>query len=157
MGFSRQEHWSGLPYTPPEDLPNLGIKPVSPMSHELASRFFTTSTSWEAPWPVYWSLKQSSFSLPLLSLEPNYTQKKVVISPFSVQFSHSVVSNSLRPHEPQYTKHSCPSPTPRVHPNSCPLSWWCHPTISSCHPLLLQPSIFPSIRVFSNESALCIR
>ena len=41
--------------------------------------------------------------------------------------------------------------------NSCPLSWWCHPTISSCHPLLLLPSIFPSTRVFSNGSALAIR
>ena len=49
----------------------------------------------------------------------------------SVQFSHSVVSNSLRPHEPQQARLPCPSPTPRVYPNSCPLSWWCHPTISS--------------------------
>ena len=44
----------------------------------------------------------------------------------------------------------------RVYSNLCPLSRWCHPTISSCCPLLL-PSIFPNIRVFSNESALCIR
>ena len=44
-----------------------------------------------------------------------------------------------------------------LHSNSCPLSWWCHPTISSCHPLLLPPLIFPNIRVFSNESVLCIR
>ena len=50
----------------------------------------------------------------------------------------------------------CPSPAPRVYSNTCPLSQWCHPTISSCPPLL-PPSIFPSIRVFSNESALCIR
>ena len=49
----------------------------------------------------------------------------------SVQFSHSVVSNSLRPHEPQHARLPCPSPTPRVYPNSCPLSRWCHPTISS--------------------------
>ena len=49
----------------------------------------------------------------------------------SVQFSHSVVSDSLRPHEPQHVRPSCPSPTPGVYPNSCPLSWWCHPTISS--------------------------
>ena len=41
--------------------------------------------------------------------------------------------------------------------NSRPLSWWCHPTISSSRPLLLLPSVFPSIRVFSNESVLCIR
>ena len=49
----------------------------------------------------------------------------------SVQFSRSVVSNSLRPHEPQHASPPYPSPTPRVHPNSCLLSWWCHPTISS--------------------------
>ena len=66
----------------------------------------------------------------------------------SAQFSHSVVSNSLRPHGPQHVRPPCPSPTPGVHLNPCPLSRWCHPTISSCHPLLLLPSIFPSIRVF---------
>ena len=49
----------------------------------------------------------------------------------SVQFSCSVVSDSLRPHEPQHARPPCPSPTPRVYPNSCPLSRWCHPTISS--------------------------
>ena len=53
----------------------------------------------------------------------------------SVQFSHSVVSDSLRPHELQHTRPPCPSPTPRVHPNPCPLSQWCHPTIS--------PSVIP--------------
>ena len=49
----------------------------------------------------------------------------------SVQFSHSVVSDSLRPHEPQHTRPPCPSPTPGVHPDSRPLSQWCHPAISS--------------------------
>ena len=48
----------------------------------------------------------------------------------------------------------CPSPMARVYSNSCPLT--CHPIISSCLPLLLLASIFPSIRVFSNESVLCI-
>ena len=52
--------------------------------------------------------------------------------PFSsVQFSHSVVSNPLRPHESQYARPLCPSPTPGVHSNSRPLSQWCHPAISS--------------------------
>ena len=50
---------------------------------------------------------------------------------YSVQFSRSVMSNSLRLHEPQHTRPPCPSPTPRVYPISCPLSQWCHPTISS--------------------------
>ena len=48
----------------------------------------------------------------------------------SVQFSCSVLSDSLRPHEPQHTRPPCPSPTPGVHPNPCPLSRWCLPTIS---------------------------
>ena len=61
---------------------------------------------------------------------------------------------TLRPHGPQHTRPACPSPTPRVYPNSCPSSGCCHPAISSHRPLLLLPSIFPSIRVFSNESAL---
>ena len=43
----------------------------------------------------------------------------------------SVVSDSLLPHEPQHARPPCPSPTPGVYSNSCPLSWWCHPTISS--------------------------
>ena len=51
------------------------------------------------------------------------------------QFSRSVVSDSLRPHESQHAKPPCPSPTPGVYPNSCPSSWWCHPAISS--------SVFP--------------
>ena len=52
-------------------------------------------------------------------------------SAYSVQFSCSVVSYSLRPHELQHTRPPCPSPTPRVYPNSCPSSRWCHPAISS--------------------------
>ena len=48
MGFSWQEYWSGLPYPPPGDLPNPGIKPVSLMSPVLAGGFFTTSATWEA-------------------------------------------------------------------------------------------------------------
>ena len=48
----------------------------------------------------------------------------------SVQFSCSVVSDSFQPHESQHARPPCPSPTPGVYPNSCPLSRWCHPTIS---------------------------
>ena len=50
---------------------------------------------------------------------------------YSVQFSHSVVSNSLWPHGLQHARPPCPSPAPRVYSNSCPLIRWCHPTISS--------------------------
>ena len=74
----------------------------------------------------------------------------------SVQFSCSVMSDSLWPHELQHSRPPCPSPTPSAYSNSCPSSWWCHPTISSCCPFL-PPPIFPSIRVFFNKSALCIR
>ena len=55
----------------------------------------------------------------------------MVIDISSVQFSCSVVSDSLRPHGLQHARIPCPSPTPRACSNSCPLSWWCHPTISS--------------------------
>ena len=57
--------------------------------------------------------------------------KKYTLVLLTIQFSHSVVSDSLRPCESQHARPPCPSPTPRVHPNSCPLSRWCHPTISS--------------------------
>ena len=50
---------------------------------------------------------------------------------YILQFSHSVVSDSLWPHGLQHARHPCPSPTPRVCSKSCPLSWWWHPTISS--------------------------
>ena len=67
----------------------------------------------------------------------------------SVQFSHSVVSNSLRPHELQHARLPCPSPTPEVYPNSCPLSWWCHPTISSSDvPFSSCPQSFPALGSF---------
>ena len=74
----------------------------------------------------------------------------------SVQFSCSVVPNSLRPHESQHARPPCPSPTPGVHSNSRPSS---HPSshLILCLPLLLLPPIPPTIRVFSNESTLHMR
>ena len=79
--------------------------------------------------------------------------KYVFIQFGTVQFSHSVVSNSLKPRGLQKARPPCPSPTPRVYSNSCPLSQWCH--LILCCPLLPPPSMFSSIRVFSNESVLC--
>ena len=55
----------------------------------------------------------------------------ILSQPISVQFGRSVVSDSLWPHEPQHARPPCPSPTPGVYSNSCPLCWWYHPTISS--------------------------
>ena len=73
----------------------------------------------------------------------------------SVQFSHSLVSTLCDPMNRSTPGLPCPSPTPGFYLNSCPLSRWCH--LILCCPLLLLPSIFPRIRVFSNESALHIR
>ena len=59
------------------------------------------------------------------------------------------MSDSLRPHEPQHTRPPCPSPTPGVHPNPCPSSQWCHPTISSSVILFSSfPQSFPALRSF---------
>ena len=63
----------------------------------------------------------------------------------SVQFSRSVMSNSLWTHKLQHARPRCPSPTPGVYPNSCPSSWWCHPTISSSvAPFSSCPQSFPA-------------
>ena len=67
----------------------------------------------------------------------------------SVKFSYSVVSNFLWPHEPQHARPPCPSPTPGIYPNSCPLSRWCHPTISSSVvPFSSRPQSFPASGFF---------
>ena len=64
---------------------------------------------------------------------------------FTELFYHSVRLLSLWPHEPQHARPPCPSPTPGVHPNSCPLSWWCHPIISSSViPFSSCPHSFPA-------------
>ena len=73
-----------------------------------------------------------------------------------IQFSHSVVSDSLQPHELQHARPPCPSPTPRVHPNSCASSRWCHPVISSsvvlffyCPQSLPASESFPVSQLFA--------
>ena len=76
---------------------------------------------------------------------------QLVVSRFlkGVQFSLSVVSDPLRPHGLQYARPPCPSPTPRVYANSCPLSRWCHPTISSSVvPFSSCPQSFPASMSF---------
>ena len=73
-----------------------------------------------------------------VGLKLNIQKTEIIVSyPIqfsSVQFSHSVMSDSLRPYESLHARPPCPSPTPGVHPNSCPLSWWCHPAISLSSP-----------------------
>ena len=67
----------------------------------------------------------------------------------SVQFSYSVVSNSLRPHESHHTRPPWPPPTPGAYSNSCPSSWWCHPAISSSVvPFSSCPQSFPASGTF---------
>jgi len=74
----------------------------------------------------------------------------------SDKISHSVVSDSLQPHESQHARPPCPSPTPGVHSDSCPSSWWCHPAISSsvvpfssCPQSLPASESFPMSQLFT--------
>ena len=131
MGFPRQEFWSGFPFPSPGDLTNPGIKPRL----------------------LHWQVD----SLPLSHLIEESKSFDKCFELDSVQFSRSVVSDSLRPHELQHARPSCPSPMPGIH--------WTHvhqvgDAIRAPHPLfplLLLPPIPPSIRVFFNESNLCMR
>ena len=130
MGFSRQEYWSGLPFPLPGDLPNPGIKPASLISPALVGRFFTPSATWEVR-PYIW----------LLFIK----KKSMKINAWRfVQFSRSVVSDSLWPRDSQHARPSCPSPTLGVYPNSCPFSQWCHPAISSSVVPFFHPQSFPA-------------
>ena len=120
MGFSRQEYWSGLPWAPPGDLPDSGMKLVS-----------LNLLHWQAD------------SLPLVLPE-----KPCVFS--SAQWP--VASDSLWPHGLQHTRPPCPSPAPRVYSNSCSLSQWCHPAISSSiMPFTSCPQSFPASRSFETS------
>ena len=75
---------------------------------------------------------------------------RTCLSPhISVQFSCSVMSDSSRPHESQHTRPPCPSPTPGVHSDTRPSSWWCHPAISSSvNPLFSSPQSLPASESF---------
>ena len=88
--------------------------------------------------------------------EIKFLERQVLNVPASVQFSCSVMSNSLWTHGLQHTRPPCPSPAPRVYPNSCPLSWWCHPTIScsvipfSCLQSFPASGSFPMSQFFTS-------
>ena len=93
-------------------------------------------------WDTMPSFRESSWP-------KDWTQVSYISCIGSVQFSHSVVFNFLQPHEPQHTRPPCPSSAARVYPNPCPLSWWCHPTISSSVvPFSSCPQSFPASRSF---------
>ena len=104
--------------------------------------------------PLYWYPQLSSYwisgyLIPIVFACISYKRA-------SVQFTRSVMSDSLRPHELQYNRPPCPSPTPGVHSNSCPSSQWCHPAISSsvvpsssCPQSLPASESFPMSQLFS--------
>ena len=86
-----------------------------------------------------------------------YCQIQTYVCISSVQFSRSVMSDSLQPHESQHGRPACPSPTPGVHSHSSPSSQWCHPAVSSSViPFSSCPQSLPA-SVFSNELTLCMR
>ena len=96
-----------------------------------------------------------------LRCEPKQCDSRLFLATMlfsSVQLSCSVMSNSLKPHEPQHARPPYPSPTPGVHPNSCPLSQWCHPTISSSViPFSSCPQSFPASGSFQMSQLFAIR
>ena len=142
VGFSRQEHRSGLPFPSPGDLPDPGIEPGSPST---PGRLFTV-----------WATREAHCLKAEAVMKRNTERRKifVVLLWYSVQFSRSVMSDSLQLQELQHTNHS--SPTPGVHSNSPPSSQWCHPAISSsvvpsssCPQSLPASESFPMSQLFA--------
>ena len=149
MGFSRQEYWSGLPFPSPVDRVLSEFFTVTRPSwmaiHGMAHSFIELDKA------VVHVISLISFLWLWFSFcLPSWVRIRGLqklpggrdwpwgnwvlfwwVGLCSVQFSHSVVSNSLWPHGLQHARLPCPSPAPRVCSQSCPLSQWCHPTISS--------------------------
>ena len=87
--------------------------------------------------------------------QKNFNYVYYICGSHSVQFNHSVLFDSLRPREPQHARSACPSPTPGVHPNPCPLCRWCHPTISSSVvPFSSSPQSLPASESFPTSQLL---
>ena len=104
-------------------------------------------------WAAIYAVAQSRTRLKWLSSSTANRKHKVLSS---VQLNCSIMSNSLRPHEPQHARPPCPSPTPRVYSDSRPLSPWCHPAISSyvipfssCPQSLPASESFPMSQLFT--------
>ena len=116
------------------------------MLHNFIAALLTTATTWKQP----------------RCPSPDECIKKlwwICTVEYSVQFSHSVMSDSLWPYELQHARPPCPSQTPGVHPNSCPSSQWCHPAISfsvvpffSCPQSLPASGSFPMSQLFTGGS-----
>ena len=120
---------------------------------QICSACFLTVNVLKIPTEIVHALESSSVNQNHATLK----RLSLIFNPLSsVHFSRSVVSDSLRSHELQYARPPCPSPTPSVHSNSCPLSWWCHPAIPSsvipfpsCPQSLLASASFPISQLFA--------
>ena len=110
------------------------LEELSSLSYSVVFIYFLLCSFKKAFFALCAILRNSAFSSVYPSLSPlpfASLLSSAICKDFSVQFSHSVTSNSLGPHGLQHASPPCPSPTHRVYSNSCPLSWWCHPAISS--------------------------
>ena len=129
--LSRQEYWSGLPFLSPVYMLTKYYKRAHVDLKWKCTKF---EERWEQSHKLVLSCRYALIYLTnshLFSTTSFLVLAHTLFSPHSVQISCSVASDSLRPHELQHARPPCPSPTPRVHPNPCPLSQWRHPTISS--------------------------
>ena len=162
---ARVLEWIAISYSRGSSKPrHQNCSPASPAS---PGRFFTTSTTWEAP-KAYYLTSILLLIYPFIKhlLSAHYVVGTIIGTGcivclhgsyiLVVQLSRSVVCDSLQPHELQHARPPCPSPTPGVHSNSCPLSQWCHPAISSsvvpfssCPQSLPASQSFPMSQHFS--------
>ena len=130
--------------------PALGRSPGGGQGNPLQYSCLENSMDRGAWWATVQGVTKSRTQLKWLSSSSNSVFMQRILSinehtQFQFLFSHSVMSDSLQPHETQHARPPCPSPTPRVHPNPCPLCWWCHPTISSSVvPFSSCPQSFPA-------------
>ena len=138
-----------VPLLLPQSMKKLSSMKLVPGAKKVGDRCFKASVKcWlirETSSVTLFNIANPTFTLPCCSSSLSsstaliiyqtvcftYLSCLEVISFSSVQFSCSVVSDSLRPHALQHASPPCPSPTPGVYSNTCPLSWWCHPAISS--------------------------
>ena len=141
LGFSRQDHWSGLPFPSPADLPNPGIEPmspVSPVSPELAGGYFITEPPEKF---IISSVHKVIISSVQFSSVQLLSRVLLYVTPWTAACQASL---SITKSQSLLKLMSTVSVMPSSH-------------LILCLPLLLLPAILPSIRVFSNESPLRVR
>ena len=131
MRFFRQEHWSGLPFPTPGDLPHPGIEPTSPVSLALQANSLPAEPLGKPKKVMGSGPLQGNQMKPYSCFKQHGYYRKDTYFQNSAQFSCSVMSDSLWPQGLQHARLPCPSPIPGAWTNSCPLSQCCHPTISS--------------------------